>query len=189
MTSPNDGSKKIVEFELPSSLLNDKCKIAIKDASEKGNYDGIELHRPAGGWFSLGAFEAAFSLFDDGSAYLIDAPGHAAGHQMLLVRVKINSTVAADDFVLLAGDCVHHPSMLADPLLTAQSPFSKSSMHSNLEAAIITMFWTKRCAEEEYIWVIRAHDFSINHAISPNTDALKVLVLLTDWRKRGWKHQ
>jgi glyoxylase-like metal-dependent hydrolase (beta-lactamase superfamily II) len=186
---PKDGSKKIVEFELPSSLFNEKRKTGIKDALEKGSYEGIELHKPAGGWFGLGAFEAAFDLFNDRSAYLIDAPGHLTGHQMLLVRVKISSIGVLDDFVLLAGDCYHHPAMLGNPLLTARPPFSKSSMHSDTETAINTMFRTKRCAEEEYIWVVAAHDFSINDAVSPKTDAVEGLVLLTDWREKGWKRQ
>ena len=186
---PKDGSKKIVEFTLPSSLLDDKRKMAIKDALLNGNYQGIERHEPAGGWFGLGAFESVFDLFGDGSAYVIDAPGHMAGHQMLLVRVKIGSGVEADDFVLLAGDCFHHPAMLGDPLLTARPPFSMSSMHGDPETAINTMFRTKRCAEEVYIWVVGAHDFSVRAAISPNTDAVEGLVLLTDWREKGWKRQ
>jgi glyoxylase-like metal-dependent hydrolase (beta-lactamase superfamily II) len=186
---PKDGSKKIVEFELSSNLLDDKRRIAISDAVRMGHYEGIELHKPASGWFGLGAFEAAFDLFNDGSVYLIDAPGHTAGHQMLLVRVKLGSNGETDDFVLLSGDCFHHPAMLADPLLTARPPFSKSSMHSNPEIAIMTMFRTKRCAEEENIWVVGSHDFSIHDTFSAKKDALKGMLLLTDWRKNGWKHQ
>jgi glyoxylase-like metal-dependent hydrolase (beta-lactamase superfamily II) len=183
---PKDGSRKIVEFKLPSNMLDDKRRTTINVAKEKGNYEGIEWRNPVGGWFGLGAFEAAFDLFNDGSTYLIDAPGHAAGHQMLLVRVKIGSVDSADDFVLLAGDCYHHPAMLGDPLLTARPPFSKSCMHSDPEKAINTMFRTKRCAEEEYIWVVAAHDFSVSRSISPN-NAVQGLVLLNNWRERSWK--
>lgn len=186
---PGDGSRKIVEFELPSSLLNHKRNMTFQEALKKGNYNGIDLRKPTGGWIGLGAFEAAVDLFDDGSVYLIDAPGHTAGHQMLMLRVKINSNGAPDDFIILAGDCYHHPAMLANPLLTARPPFSKSCMHSDSEAAIDTMFRTKRCAEEEYIWSVGAHDFSVKNAVSPNTDTVEGLVLLTDWREKGWKHQ
>jgi glyoxylase-like metal-dependent hydrolase (beta-lactamase superfamily II) len=170
-------------------MLDEKRKIAIEAAQKNGNYEGVDWRMPAGGWFGLGAFESAFDLFDDGSAYLIDAPGHAAGHQMLLVRVKTGSTGAADDFILLAGDCYHHPSMLGDPLLTARPPFSKSSMHSDPETAIDTMFRTKRFAEEENIWVVAAHDFSITNVVSSKAGSVEGLVLLTDWREMGWKHQ
>jgi glyoxylase-like metal-dependent hydrolase (beta-lactamase superfamily II) len=186
---PKDGSTKIVEFELPSGLLDEKRETAIEEALKKGNYEGIELRKPASGWFGLGAFERAFDLFDDGSTYLIDAPGHTAGHQMLLARVNTGLAGAADDFVLLAGDCYHHPAMLNNPLLTARPPFSKASMHSDPDVAIDTMFRAKRCAEEENIWVVAAHDFSVADAVSPETDAVKGLVLLTNWREKGWKHQ
>jgi glyoxylase-like metal-dependent hydrolase (beta-lactamase superfamily II) len=186
---PKDGSRRIFEFKLPSNFLDDERRAAMDSAIEQGNYEGIELHEPAGGWLGLGAFERAFDLFDDGSTYVIDAPGHMAGHQMLLIRVKTNLTGAADDFVLLSGDCFHHPAMLGNPLLTARPPFSKSSMHGDSEMAIDTMFRAKRCAEEDNIWVVGAHDFSIADAISPKTEAVIGLVLLTDWRDKGWKHQ
>jgi glyoxylase-like metal-dependent hydrolase (beta-lactamase superfamily II) len=186
---PKDDSKKIVEFKLPWSMLDSKRRMAIKTAEEKGNYEGIEWHEPGGGWFGLGPFEAAFDLFNDGSAYIIDAPGHAAGHQMLLLRVKTGSIDAVDDFILLAGDCYHHPAMRDDPLLTARPPFSKSSMHVDPEAAIDTMFRVRRCAKEENIWVVAAHDFLIGDSISPRTDAVNGLVLLTDWREKRWKRQ
>jgi glyoxylase-like metal-dependent hydrolase (beta-lactamase superfamily II) len=186
---PRDGSRKIVEFKLPSSMIDDKRRTAIKVAEENGNYEGIDWREPASGWFGLGAFEAAFDLFNDGSAYLIDAPGHSAGHQMLLLRVKIGSIDAADDFILLAGDCYHHPAMLHDPLLTARPPYSKSSMHIDPDTAIDTMFRTRRCSEEENIWVVAAHDFSVKDCVSPNTDAIKGLVPLMDWREKGWKRQ
>jgi glyoxylase-like metal-dependent hydrolase (beta-lactamase superfamily II) len=184
---PKNGSRKVVEFKLPVSMLDDKRRTAIKVAEERGNYEGIEWREPINGWFGLGAFEAAFDLLNDGSAYLIDAPGHAPGHQMLLVRVKTGSVDTTDDFVLLAGDCYHHPAMLGNPLLTARPPFSKSSMHSDPETAIDTMFRTKRCAEENNIWVVAAHDYSVSHSISPNANTLEGLVLLNDWRERGWK--
>jgi len=50
----------------------------------------------------LGAFERAIDLYDDGSFYLIDAPGHMAGHLAALARVGPDGS-----FVLLAGDACH----------------------------------------------------------------------------------
>ena len=186
---PSDGSKKLVEFEIPPSTISDKRKVLIEDASKKGNYEGIEVHKPPGGWFGLGAFEAAFDLFNDGSAYIIDTPGHTAGHQMLLLRVKKRPNGTADDFVLLTGDCYHHPAILGDPLLSARPPFSKSSMHSDPQLAIDTMFRTKRCAKEEYIWAVGAHDSLVSNAISPGSETIEGLVLLNEWRENGWKRQ
>jgi glyoxylase-like metal-dependent hydrolase (beta-lactamase superfamily II) len=184
---PGDGSKKIVEFELPPNLLGDRRR-AFDEAVKTGKYDGIQLLKPSDGWFGLGAFEAAFDLLHDESVYVIDAPGHTAGHQMLLVRVKLNST-GADDFVLLAGDCYHHPALLKSPLSTARPPFSKFSMHRDPSVAIETVFRTRRCAEEENIWAVGAHDFSVQRAIDPSTNTLLGLVELTEWRDNGWKRQ
>jgi glyoxylase-like metal-dependent hydrolase (beta-lactamase superfamily II) len=186
---PRDGSRKIVEFKLPYRLLDDKRRLAIKDAEENGNYEGINWDEPVGGWFGIGTFERALDLFNDGSAYIIDAPGHAAGHQMLLLRVKTGSIGVEDNFILLAGDCFHHPAMLGNPLLTARPPFSKFSMHSDPETAIDTMYRAKRCAEDDHIWVVGAHDFTIVDSVSPKTGPVKGLVLLSDWHANGWKHQ
>lgn len=44
----------------------------------------------------------AIDWFDDGSFYLLEAPGHTAEHIMALARTS------ADKFVLLAGDGAHH---------------------------------------------------------------------------------
>lgn len=106
---------------------------------------------------------------------------------MLLVRVKTNSTDAREDFVLLAGDCYHHLAMLGDLLLCARPPFNKLSMYSDPETAIDMTFRTKRCAEEEYVWVVGAHDFREMDCVSPKTHTVKDLVPLMDWRERGWK--
>jgi glyoxylase-like metal-dependent hydrolase (beta-lactamase superfamily II) len=185
---PTDGSRKIVEFELSQKSLGEKRWQAFQEAINKGYYQGVELRKPTNGWIALGAFESALDLFEDGSVYLIDTPGHTAGHQMLLVRVKINPA-AADDFVLLTGDCYHHPVLLADPWLVARPPFSKFSMHRDPDIAINTIFRARRCAKEDNIWALGAHDFSIKTAISPDTDSVEGLVLLNDWRQAGWKHQ
>lgn len=189
---PQNGRRKIVEFALPTSMLDETRRTAVKDAMAKSNYDGIELRNPLGGWFALGAFEAAGDVFGDGSMYIIDAPGHAPGHQMLLVRVKTRSdqvgSAATDDFILLAGDCFHHPAMLREPLLTARPPFSRASMHSDPERAIDTIFRTRKCSESENIWVVGAHDFSIMESVRPGVGSVEGLVLLNEWRGNGWKH-
>ncbi|KAJ7249431.1 beta-lactamase-like protein [Mycena rebaudengoi] len=45
----------------------------------------------------------AHDFFGDGSFYLLDVPGHAAGHICALARVT------PTDFVFLGGDSCHHP--------------------------------------------------------------------------------
>lgn len=67
----------------------------------------------------------AIDYFEDGSFYLLDAPGHAIGHICALARVTSSLGVIApgkqheeDSFVLLAGDAVHHVGELRpSPLL------------------------------------------------------------------------
>ncbi|KAF9888166.1 hypothetical protein FE257_009161 [Aspergillus nanangensis] len=58
----------------------------------------------------IGGFDAV-DYFEDGSFYLLDAPGHTVGHIAALARVT-SSTCADNDkdtFVLLAGDICHYP--------------------------------------------------------------------------------
>lgn len=136
----------------------------------------------------MGAFERAFDVWGDGAAYLVDAPGHAPGHQMMLVRVGIGEGGdEEDEFVLLAGDCFHHPELLEEPERTARRPFSDGSMHSEPEVAMETMKRTREFARRENVWVVGAHDFSIGEVVRPGVEVIEGLVLLNDWKKKGWK--
>jgi len=53
----------------------------------------------------IGGFKAV-DFFEDGSFYVLDVPGHLAGHVCGLARVTSSS------FVLLGGDACHHAGML-----------------------------------------------------------------------------
>jgi len=53
----------------------------------------------------IGGFKAR-DFFEDGSFYVLDVPGHLAGHVCALARVTPGS------FVLLGGDACHHAGML-----------------------------------------------------------------------------
>ncbi|KAL1866893.1 hypothetical protein Daus18300_006596 [Diaporthe australafricana] len=50
----------------------------------------------------------AFDYFGDGSFYLLDAPGHAAGHMCALAR----TTADPLSFVFMGADACHHPGVL-----------------------------------------------------------------------------
>ncbi len=84
--------------------------------------DLIELDFSTGGVLKVGGLRA-IDWFDDGSLYLIEAPGHAPEHLMALARTS------ADKFVLLAGDAADHagifrPSPLRPlPDTVSPSPF------------------------------------------------------------------
>ncbi|KAH7378873.1 metallo-beta-lactamase superfamily protein [Cadophora sp. MPI-SDFR-AT-0126] len=66
-----------------------------------------ELPPPASSpaWKPLGPFPHAYDFFDDGSFYLIDAPGHMQGNLAALARVKTKK--GQWKWVLLGGDCAH----------------------------------------------------------------------------------
>ena len=62
--------------------------------------------------------------FDDGSLYLLEAPGHAPEYIMVLAHTS------ADKFVLLAGDIASHPGVIRPSplrLLPESIPWSNSS--------------------------------------------------------------
>lgn len=56
-------------------------------------------------WKPLGPFPAALDLFEDGSVYVIDTPGHLPGHVNLLCRMR-------ERWVLLCGDAFHDRRLL-----------------------------------------------------------------------------
>ena len=78
----------------------------------------------------------AIDWFDDGSFYLLEAPGHTADHIMALARTS------ADKFVLLAGDGAHHcgefrPSLLTPlPDTISPSPFEDSTSASSCPCSL-----------------------------------------------------
>lgn len=157
---PTDGSRKIVEAFVSDDLLKkagDKRVGKVEEAKKKGLYEAVDLSHPGDeGWIGLGSFDRGFDVFGDGSAYLVDAPGHSAGHQMMLIRVKTGES-GEDDFVLLAGDCYHHPALLKEPRRTARPPYSADSMHADPEQAVNTMIRTKVFSEKKNIWVTGNH--------------------------------
>ncbi|KZM22528.1 uncharacterized protein EKO05_0009602 [Ascochyta rabiei] len=185
-TLPTDGSRKIVEAFVPDELLKkagDKRAGKIMDGLQKGLYNAVALKKAE--WFGLGSFDRAFDVFGDGSAYLIDAPGHSAGHQMMLLRTT--SGPSGDTFVLLAGDCFHHPTLLREPRRTARPPCSKGGMHTDPDTALDTIYRTREFAEKDNIWVVAAHDFSVGESIEPGVKEIEGLVALNDWREKKWK--
>ncbi|KAK7182861.1 hypothetical protein DPSP01_011974 [Paraphaeosphaeria sporulosa] len=53
----------------------------------------------------IGRFDAV-DLFQDGSFFLLDAPGHAIGHMCALARTT------PDSFIFMGADACHHPGVL-----------------------------------------------------------------------------
>jgi glyoxylase-like metal-dependent hydrolase (beta-lactamase superfamily II) len=81
-------------------------------------------------WTRLGPFPAALDLFDDGSVYVVDTPGHLPGHVNLLCRT-------ADRWVMLCGDAFHDRRLLTGELEigTWESGGRTLCIHLDREAA------------------------------------------------------
>jgi glyoxylase-like metal-dependent hydrolase (beta-lactamase superfamily II) len=87
--------------ELPNASTRELPPVRDEDA-------GKAFHRQTTHtWKPLAGFPAAIDFFDDGSLYVIDAPGHLPGHINLLARV------APGKWVYLGGDCCHDPRILS----------------------------------------------------------------------------
>lgn len=187
-TLPVDGSRKIVESYVPDDVLReagDKRAGQVMEGMVKGKYAAVDLKKPE--WIGLGSFDRAYDVFGDKSAYIIDAPGHSPGHQMMLVRTMSGSTEKESTFVLLAGDCYHHPDLLKEPKLTARPPYAKSGMHADPEQAVDTMLRTRKFARQDNVWVVGAHDTSVGEGIKSGVNEIIGLVEMNDWLAKGWK--
>lgn len=75
----------------------------------------------------LGPFNATIDLFGDGSVVLCSTPGHAPGHQSVLVRLGSGGEV------LLTGDAADLRSMVDDPQPTAVM-WSRADFMASLQA-------------------------------------------------------
>jgi glyoxylase-like metal-dependent hydrolase (beta-lactamase superfamily II) len=193
-TLPVDGSRKIIEAYIPDDMLRDagdKRAGKVNEGMAKGKYAGVDLKKPE--WMGLGAFDRAYDVWGDGSAWLVDAPGHSSGHWGMLIRTTPSSSEKQDDggdgstFIFLAGDAFHHHIMLQDPRRTARPPYSKQSMHAEPDVAIESIWRMRKFAERGDVWVVGAHDFSVGEGIESGKKVLDGLVEMNEWREKGWK--
>lgn len=96
----------------------------------------------------LGTFERAIDFYGDGSLYLVEAPGHVAGHLCALARVAPNS------FIFLAADTCHNRECYC-PGVRLVGP----RMHTNLEVARDTVCRLTRLNKEaDNVVVVLAHE-------------------------------
>ncbi|KAJ8473963.1 hypothetical protein ONZ45_g16109 [Pleurotus djamor] len=93
------------------------------------------------GWAPLGPFPRAFDFLGDGSLYLVDAPGHLAGHINALAR-----TSSDGGWMYLAGDSAHHYALISGE---AEVAFGHPGHGIHLCAHV------DKAAADEHIWRIR----------------------------------
>ncbi|KAJ7060084.1 hypothetical protein C8F01DRAFT_1254199 [Mycena amicta] len=89
----------------------------------------------------------AVDFFGDGSFYLLDTPGHVAGHMTGLVRV----TASPPSFILLAGDTAHHIGAARPrPLLQAHFPCPGDILSASRTAVSTDAFWSPHSSLGEF---------------------------------------
>ncbi|KAK1226008.1 hypothetical protein PQX77_011026 [Marasmius sp. AFHP31] len=95
--------------------------------------------------------QPALDYFNDGSLYLIDTPGHVAGHVVALARVQ------PDSFVLLGGDSFHHVGQIRP---NPHAPKSYPYPEELIEA-------TKKTVSAEYFAAPGDAEFDLTHRETP----------------------
>jgi glyoxylase-like metal-dependent hydrolase (beta-lactamase superfamily II) len=106
-------------------------------------------------WQKLGPFEAAHDYFKDGSLWIVNAPGHLAGHINLLVRTE-------KGWIYLAGDTCHFAQLLDGDDEAAiyddpERPGFMKNAHAELELAEEHMERVMKL-KEQGVEVVLAHD-------------------------------
>lgn len=87
--------------ELPRDRTSELPPVQNEDAARASERQTSHV------WQQLAGFPAAIDFYQDGSLYIIDAPGHLPGHVNLLARV------GPKKWVYLGGDCCHDPRILS----------------------------------------------------------------------------
>jgi glyoxylase-like metal-dependent hydrolase (beta-lactamase superfamily II) len=122
-----------------------------------------ELPSSGPGFMSLAPFLKAFDYFGDGSFYLVDAPGHMAGHQIGLAMTGEN------EWVVMGGDCCHHKDLL-DPgnvrtISVKDGPNGQPGFHKDACAAVASIEKLKTMGEYSNVLTVLAHDASLQGKI------------------------
>ena len=129
-------------------------------------------------WTPIGPFDRAYDFFGDQSLYLVDAPGHMAGHLGALVKT------GSSEWVFIGGDCCHHRSILQDsrPMSLTMGPGGKS-FHSNPAQASKTIERVRLLERTGHVFVALAHDHYLVGRMPEYPTPLN------GWKESEWKKQ
>ncbi|TFY75812.1 hypothetical protein EWM64_g8202 [Hericium alpestre] len=94
------------------------------------------------GWGPVGPFPRAIDYYGDGSLYIVDAPGHLAGHYNFLVR-----TSADGGWMYLGGDMAHDLRIITGEL--------KVPVYHNAQTGLTMCMHADKGAAEEHIARVR----------------------------------
>jgi len=126
---------------------------ASQDTTKEHKHGQLQLQQS---WTSYRNLPKVLDLFQDGSMYIVDAPGHLAGHINLLARVGPSE----NDLVYLAGDTCHDRRIIRKQKDIGHWHDAKGQVcciHADEKAAKATIDRV-RTLEEEGVEVIFAHD-------------------------------
>ncbi|KAJ5388758.1 beta-lactamase-like protein [Penicillium cosmopolitanum] len=109
-------------------------------------------------WKQLDPFDNLIDLFNDGSFYIVDSPGHLLGHLNVLVRVS------SDRWIYLAGDACHHSRILNGE--TGMAEWEENGrhvcIHADKDLALGTLHRIQNLKENGFqggsVEVVLAHD-------------------------------
>ncbi|EJF57903.1 Metallo-hydrolase/oxidoreductase [Dichomitus squalens] len=105
---------------------------------------------------SIGPFPRAYDYFNDGSLYIIDAPGHLPGHINLLAR-----TDATGSWIYLAGDSAHDLRLLTgerDVATWHNDAGHLVCVHTDRERAVEHIARVRELLGMPRVHVLLAHD-------------------------------
>ncbi|KAJ7681108.1 Metallo-hydrolase/oxidoreductase [Mycena rosella] len=106
---------------------------------------------------SIGPFPHAVDFFGDGSVYIIDTPGHCAGHITILARTSPDGA-----WMYLGGDVAHDTPLITDPtteIATVSANGQPYFMHRDIERAGTDIARVRALLELPRVEFIVAHDW------------------------------
>ncbi|KAF8143272.1 hypothetical protein K438DRAFT_1876499 [Mycena galopus ATCC 62051] len=126
---------------------------------------------------SIGPFPHAVDFFGDGSVYIIDTPGHCAGHVTVLARTSNDGA-----WMYLGGDVAHDRRLILDAsthIGMAAESGSPYCMHRDPVQAVIDIQRVRALVQLPQVEFIIAHDWqwyeeNIEHASLPGMIIPKV---------------
>ncbi|KAL5486194.1 hypothetical protein ACEPAI_7239 [Sanghuangporus weigelae] len=132
----------------------DPKSIFPSDLLPKGRTEFLDVTTSA--WKPIGPFPRTFDYFGDGSLYLVDAPGHLAGHMNFLVRTSPDG-----GWIYLAGDAAHDWRLIRGEGDIAMYPVAGGGLtciHQDKEQAKATIKRITDVLTLPRVRVILAHD-------------------------------
>ena len=150
-------------FPKSTFLVGSACKILFNPGypqDPNGRFasdllpEGRTRYLDTSDWEPLGPFPRAFDFYGDGSLYLIDAPGHLAGHINVLARTSSDGA-----WIYLAGDSAHHKNLLTgESEIAMHRGHINQCAHENKEEAEAHIIRIRALQALPRVRVLLAHD-------------------------------